>query len=344
MEEIFEYKDCISSVQEVESINVYGVNKVSSLTPTFTIAIPTYKRTDTLVETIESALSQTSSNDYHIIVVDNNPERNDETELLMQRYIDHPKVSYYKNIENVGMAGNWNKCLLLSPSDKVILLHDDDVMSPFCIECFNIIISFLDDKWAMVKPNTIKFEKKEELKFNKPQLAKLYKLIPFHFFDSCPIGAPTIILLNKKSILNLGGYNSDFYPSFDYLMSARASLSHSLYLAWFSNPLGGYRIGKNASLSEKTMDAYYEKRYMIADSYCREKHIPKFVSKLIHSVRNENCVISDTAYYNMCDYVFKEELYDFWHFPSIIDNILSLLYKNFFRIPVFLNRKKIKID
>lgn len=343
MERIFEYVDCVACVKGVATINVYDMDKITGEEIEYTIAIPTYKRADSLSETLESALSQKDFDNYHVIVVDNNPVRGDETELLMEKYKAHPKVSYYKNSQNLGMAGNWNKCLLLSPSNCVVLLHDDDIMSPYCLFSFDKIKGSLANNWAMVKPNTIKFGSKEDLHFKKPHILKLYKLISYHFYDSCPIGAPTVILLNKDVIIKMGGYNQDYYPSFDYLMSARASLFNSLYLAVYDQPQGGYRIGKNESLSEKTMDRYYEMRYMIADSYCSQKHVPRFLSKLIHSIRNEACVKSDTSYYNMSNYVFKGEKFKFWKFPDRVNKILTIIYINMFRLPVFLNRKTIEV-
>ena len=52
--------------------------------PQYTIAIPTFNRVDLLKLAIDSAVNQDDFSDYEILVVDNNPERDDATELLMR--------------------------------------------------------------------------------------------------------------------------------------------------------------------------------------------------------------------------------------------------------------------
>ena len=94
----------------------------------YTIAIPTYKRANLLKEAIESCLIQKTTTPFAIIVVDNNPERECETEQLLREYNPIPNLSYYKNTENVGMTGNWNKLFELAQTDFVVMLHDDDLL------------------------------------------------------------------------------------------------------------------------------------------------------------------------------------------------------------------------
>lgn len=95
-----------------------------------TIAIPTYLRVSTLNDAIASAINQTRFTDYEIIVVDNNPIRNDETETLMEQYRSIPNLRYYKNSRNLGMTGNWNRLYELAKGDWVVMLHDDDMLAP----------------------------------------------------------------------------------------------------------------------------------------------------------------------------------------------------------------------
>ena len=64
------------------------------------------------------------------MVVDNNPERECETEQLLREYKAIPNLFYYKNTENVGMTGNWNKLFELSQTNFVVMLHDDDLINP----------------------------------------------------------------------------------------------------------------------------------------------------------------------------------------------------------------------
>ena len=79
--DIFKIRDNFEEISRVETTLIYSTNS-SSKEMMVTRAIPTYKRASTLKETLDSALHQVCEHDYRIIVVDNDPERNDETEEL----------------------------------------------------------------------------------------------------------------------------------------------------------------------------------------------------------------------------------------------------------------------
>jgi glycosyltransferase involved in cell wall biosynthesis len=87
-----------------------------------TIAIPFYKGQAFLRKAIESVFRQ-SSPDWRLIVCDDGPET--ETEKLVASFHDQ-RIRYLKNEHNLGMAGNWNRCLDSADTDLVNLLHNDD--------------------------------------------------------------------------------------------------------------------------------------------------------------------------------------------------------------------------
>lgn len=75
--------------------------------------IPTYKRMSLLDKAIHSVTNQMTNYNYEIVVVDNNPDTPIcEIEMLLRKYSNN--LSYYKNEENIGMFGNWNRCVLLA--------------------------------------------------------------------------------------------------------------------------------------------------------------------------------------------------------------------------------------
>ena len=80
----FERRDWNSQYDGIESICI--IKAIESINAEYTIAIPTYKRSKLLKEALESILSQKGieHNLFNILIVDNNPERNDETELMLQ--------------------------------------------------------------------------------------------------------------------------------------------------------------------------------------------------------------------------------------------------------------------
>jgi glycosyltransferase involved in cell wall biosynthesis len=96
-----------------------------------TIAIPTFRRPETLVEAVGSALSQRFGEPFEIIVADNDPASRDAERLLgaLPQLAD-ANFRYLVNRENVGMYGNHNICLLAARGEWVTILHDDDLLDP----------------------------------------------------------------------------------------------------------------------------------------------------------------------------------------------------------------------
>jgi glycosyltransferase involved in cell wall biosynthesis len=95
-------------------------------TELLTIAIPFYKGQAYLRKAIGSVLRQTSPA-WHLIVCDDGPEPG--TADLVASFAD-PRIRYLKNDHNLGMAGNWNRCLDAADTDLVNLLHNDDELLP----------------------------------------------------------------------------------------------------------------------------------------------------------------------------------------------------------------------
>src|SRR5204862_858830 len=66
-----------------------------------------------------------------LVVCDDGPEPG--TAELVASFPD-PRVRYVRNERNLGMAGNWNRCLDVAETDLVNLLHNDDELLPNYVE------------------------------------------------------------------------------------------------------------------------------------------------------------------------------------------------------------------
>jgi glycosyltransferase involved in cell wall biosynthesis len=95
-----------------------------------TVAIPFYKGHGYLRAAIESVLRQTSP-EWRLIVCDDSPDPG--TAELVTSFADS-RVRYFRNDHNLGMAGNWNRCLETAETDLVNLLHNDDELLPNYVE------------------------------------------------------------------------------------------------------------------------------------------------------------------------------------------------------------------
>jgi glycosyltransferase involved in cell wall biosynthesis len=96
-------------------------------TPSITFAIPFYSGRDYLDRAIESVLGQHDT-EWQAFVCDNaSPEPGIE-ELV--RSVGRGRVGYVRNDKNLGMAGNFNRCIDLAETELVTLLHADDELAP----------------------------------------------------------------------------------------------------------------------------------------------------------------------------------------------------------------------
>jgi glycosyltransferase involved in cell wall biosynthesis len=93
-----------------------------------TIAIPTYNRSDSLCNLLQSVLGQASDCD-EIIVSDDG-----SFDGTYERIHDIPGLRILRAESNRGMVANWNKCLQSASRDWICMLHDDDELQPGGIE------------------------------------------------------------------------------------------------------------------------------------------------------------------------------------------------------------------
>src|SRR5688572_22755698 len=95
-----------------------------------TVAIPFYKGPDYLRLAIQSVLRLTSPY-WRLVVCDDGPDAG--TRDIVESFGD-PRIRYLRNERNLGMAGNWNRCLDVAETDLVNLLHNDDELLPNYVE------------------------------------------------------------------------------------------------------------------------------------------------------------------------------------------------------------------
>lgn len=110
--------------------------------PLTTIVITTYRRPQTLVRAIHSAIGQVGSR-VEVIVVDDNSsgdEARKETETLMRQFSGVDAVRYIKHEKNSNGASARNTGIANAKGDYITFLDDDDVFMPTRIaSCVKIL-------------------------------------------------------------------------------------------------------------------------------------------------------------------------------------------------------------
>ncbi len=237
--DFFELVDHVAETADISSRCVFSNKNEEEVL--VTIAIPTYKRAVLLKKTIDSAINQKKTIPFDIIVVDNSADPSDETAELMEHYRTHKGISYYKNEINLGMGGNWNRCIFLSHSKWVVLLHDDDTIEP----------SFLQKTVPYLrKLNPAILQTRKYSKEGHPRKRRFKNIKRVGRLDmlfSHTIDVPSGIIYNRQAVLCAGGFNNEFFPSLDYCFHSVALFRHPVYI--LNEDLTFYRFSVNASQS-----------------------------------------------------------------------------------------------
>ena len=226
--------------------------------PQYTIAIPTFNRVDLLKLAIDSAVNQDDFSDYEILVVDNNPERDDATELLMREYKSNDRIAYYKNSKNLGMTGNWNKLYLLARTEWVVMLHDDDMLYPDFMKRMNKVVEN-DKEAACIFSCYNSIDDETGLQPERQKCpTKIMTLKEADYLTGCHLHAPLGMTCKRDIVIELGGFNPDYYPSLDFHFHVKMAHFHTV--RWLRGyPIATYRWLVNASQKEETLWGWLDK-------------------------------------------------------------------------------------
>jgi glycosyltransferase involved in cell wall biosynthesis len=336
----FELVDNFTTTDHIVSIPIF--ESKLEFSPEITIAIPTYKRAKYLKEAIDSAINQTGYSNYDIIVVDNNPNRNDETEKIMSLYKQNRRISYYKNAENIQMAGNWNRLYTLAKGKYVTMLHDDDLLYPNYLSSIIPIIERAE--YDVYSPQSIAYNMLNNESFPVQIKANLkcVRVKPMNFLRGNIIG-PSGMCMKRDFFIKTGGFSSQYDCASDFDYNVKIS-KHYKVCRIIGYPFFIYRIMENASCKTEIMLAGVKediaiKRGIIANKNifiktvwnCHFKVYPYInldVAKLLF--HNDNFDAKDELYkmgitYNMFDFLIYKSI----NYRYIFSHILKAIKKKF---------------
>ena len=257
--------------KSVKSILIYGDK--NKAVPFVSIIIPTFKRGPMLAQTITSILNQEDYDDYEIVIVDNEPifDRETETEKIIKSF-NSDKIFYYRNEKNIGMYSNWNRCMELARTKYVCMVHDDDALVKNHLKVMtglikkNPKIDYLAcihnniDERVLGKVDLNDFSQSLELEKEEQILYKDYK--DFNF------GLATLFLgaiFNREKAMEIGGFAVDQSYVEDYFFIAKFSYYYNVYK--YEKPLYLYRWAANQSLKseiwqDQIIYEYYLSKYI----------------------------------------------------------------------------------
>lgn len=273
---ILDFNNSIAEVHQIQSLAIIDNDNVSQ---TFCVGIPTYKRADTLEKTLESVLRQKKCVNFNILISDNNPERDDETELLMRQYKDVKGLKYFKHVLPLTPADNFNKLLDLCNTKYLFIVHDDDELFP---EFVDYMVKILH-----IYP-TLSYAKCNKISWNgvcKPLQGKqvtknaLFKVSLFSLFYQFGL-APTGCCISVSDAKDVGGFSKSALPATDYVFVAQLLMKRKLVL-YTTKKLMYYRCVANDTSNPLTQEKLKYMDTQIKSELGKILNLPKTYIKLI---------------------------------------------------------------
>ena len=286
-------KNNFEKYKDVESKMIWG--KHNTPTPFITFAIPTYKRSDLLQETLFSIFNQVGFDDYEIVITDDgiNHDGSDSPALNLVKSLCNNKIILYQNISTLGLFGNWNRSIEVSKSNFVCTLHEDDmVFESFLKETVKILKSKpVIDILGVVRKDL----DQRDIPYSQKKIGRGFHPFVFlnHVINNKLAGKVTRVnkwdlyphiaftfsgsIVKKQTFIELGGFNEDWNPSADYVFESQAVLSSNVYL--LNKQLTYYRILSNESGKLNTVKGFTKMDYLYHNIFVT--YFPKILQSLM---------------------------------------------------------------
>ena len=177
--------------------------------PLISICIPAYNSAAYILRTIESALNQTYRN-LEVVVVD---DKSTDNTVDVVNSIKDDRVRLVCNESNLGMTGNWNKCINEAKGEYIKLIPADDVIYETCLEKSMAVLQANEDvSLVLVGTDLINNDDKiigayahwpKEGIFDGRKISKKSVMLN-NFF-----GNPVCALFRKSDFDKTGGFDED---------------------------------------------------------------------------------------------------------------------------------------
>ncbi len=241
--------------------------------PLVSICIPVYNGDKYLIECLDSCVNQTFT-DYEIIICDDGST--DSSITLIEEYTSkYPLIKFYKSEQNLGLVGNWNKCLELSSGEWIKFVFQDDYITHDCLEKFvgqignntQLIVS----KRHFILPQNASFD---QVNYYTKEVRTLENTSDFMENIFSPeliskievenicmnfIGEPSLVFFRRSIVDELGEFNASLKQICDLEFALRVSSKYGL--VYIPEQLCAFRIHNesttNLNVSTKYFDIHY---------------------------------------------------------------------------------------
>ncbi len=221
--------------------------------PLISICIPTYNGAQYIRACLDSVLHQTMS-DFELIIVDDCSV--DETHAIAEDYARQDKrIRLVRNESNLGLVGNWNRCVELARGEWIKFVFQDDLIAPTCVE--DMLGAATQDAWLIVCRRDFIFEdgtteetrQYYEQHINPERLfgAGVVYIPPeevchaaIRLFGVNYFGEPTATLIRREAFARYGLFNAELAMICDTEYWVRIAVHHGF--TYLPETLASFRV------------------------------------------------------------------------------------------------------
>lgn len=167
------------------------------------IAIPTYKRYQSVTSLVNSIIPQLIDGDELLVIDDGSA---DNTSDILSKI---SKVRLISNSSNEGMLKTWNKCLTSTTHDWICIIHDDDTIEPDALKNIRKVIA------RVTEPTLIGHSYPEQNPNHLDNSLQYRSLEAGSWAALNPLQIPSGVTIHREIIKTIGIFDERFQYSAD---------------------------------------------------------------------------------------------------------------------------------
>ena len=216
--------------------------------PQVSVCIPAYNNEAYILDTINAVLAQTFT-DFELVVIDDCSK--DGTAAVVEAVTD-PRVRLVRNEKNLGMAGNWNRCIEAAKAPLVKVLCADDILYPDSLKLEaqalldNPDINLVSSDTALINMQGQQVGSFKRWPVNGRMSGKKLARISLLFNNF--FGAPCNNLFRREAALSVGGFDKNFPYILDFDLWLRLACTGDVYI--IHETLNGFRLRNDSNTGE----------------------------------------------------------------------------------------------
>ena len=241
-------------------------------TPLVSICIPTYNGFQYLEACLDSVLSQSYS-DFEVVIVDD--QSSDNTWDLLNQYAAQDfRIRLFRNELNLGLVGNWNRCLELAQGEWIKFVFQDDWITSNCIERMTsasvnsqslLTVCRREFVFEGLSDSLITLYQKYNNEFSPAGVFQDKHQITADEFCNRVLqhqtmnflGEPTAMLIHRDAVSRFGKFNPDLIQFCDFEYWVRIGINTGIF--YVPETLAYFRVHSNSTTSSNDKNRTYAK-------------------------------------------------------------------------------------